>query len=206
MARSHPSRRNRRRAQPAWHPRRLSSRSPIAIAAAICVVVALFAWGAASAASGSTDSKGPSVTNFTKQPWCGEAGQQPVPSPRSRLDRGLRHDTGRGRRCHRAERRLQDDQRQPRRSRARSAGAGAYHGHAVGLRLLRRRSLGGLGARRPNQQVGLYDFVYDRANARVRFASYGVLTPSDARYGHAFPSMASSTAVDRLQAERQSGS
>ncbi len=56
-----------------------------------------------------------------------------------------------------------------------------------------------------DQQVGLYDFVYDRANARVRLASYGVLTPKDARFGHAFPSMASSTAIGRLQAERQLG-
>ncbi len=78
MARPRPSRRNRRRALPAWHSRRLAS---ISIAAAICVVVALFAWGAASAASGPTDPKGPSVTNFTKQPWCGEAGQQQCPAP-----------------------------------------------------------------------------------------------------------------------------
>jgi hypothetical protein len=54
-----------------------------------------------------------------------------------------------------------------------------------------------------SQQVGLYDFVYDRANSRVRFASYGALTPKDPRFGHAFPSVAPSAAIDRLQAERR---
>src|SRR5262249_28672686 len=53
-----------------------------------------------------------------------------------------------------------------------------------------------------NQQVGIFDFVYDSAHQRVRFASYGILQPGDARFGHAFPSTQSNAALQRLQTER----
>jgi hypothetical protein len=53
-----------------------------------------------------------------------------------------------------------------------------------------------------NKQVGIFDFVYDSANQRVRFASYGILRPGDTRYGHAFPTTQPTAVLQRLQTER----
>src|SRR5579859_4721634 len=55
---------------------------------------------------------------------------------------------------------------------------------------------------RSGQECGLFDFVYDRAQHRIRFASYGVLTPGDPRYGHAFPYVSVVKALTRVQTER----
>lgn len=52
------------------------------------------------------------------------------------------------------------------------------------------------------QEMGIFDFVYDRAHQRIRFASYGVLMPRDPRYGHAFPLVASGAAINRVQTTR----
>lgn len=52
------------------------------------------------------------------------------------------------------------------------------------------------------RECGIFDFVYDRAHQRIRFAGYGPLTPSDPRYGHTFPFTSATSALSRLHAER----
>lgn len=52
------------------------------------------------------------------------------------------------------------------------------------------------------KQEGVFDYVYDRANHRIRFAFYVELGPSDPRYGHAFPYSQPGNALGRLKAER----
>jgi len=45
---------------------------------------------------------------------------------------------------------------------------------------------------------GIFDFVYDRANQRMRFSSYGVITAADPHSRMAFPFMSSSVAIAEL--------
>lgn len=52
------------------------------------------------------------------------------------------------------------------------------------------------------QRCGLFDFVYDRANQRARFSSYGVITPQDPHSRQAFPSMPATVAVAQLWTQR----
>lgn len=54
-------------------------------------------------------------------------------------------------------------------------------------------------------RCGLFDFVYDRANHRLRFSSYGVITASDPHTHQAFPYISSAQAVSVLQSERKKG-
>lgn len=51
-------------------------------------------------------------------------------------------------------------------------------------------------------RCGIFDFVYDRAHGRMRFSSYGVITPQDAHAGQAFPYISPSTAIAQLQRQR----
>jgi len=46
---------------------------------------------------------------------------------------------------------------------------------------------------------GIFDFVYDRTHARMRFSSYGVVTPEDIHAHQAFPYVAASVALAQLQ-------
>jgi len=52
-------------------------------------------------------------------------------------------------------------------------------------------------------QIGLFDYVYDRAHQRIRFANYGYISANDPRYGHAFPYSTAASAIQRLQVERK---
>ncbi len=52
-------------------------------------------------------------------------------------------------------------------------------------------------------RCGIFDFVYDRAHGRMRFSSYGIITPQDAHAGQAFPYISATTAITQLQ--HQSG-
>ncbi len=54
-------------------------------------------------------------------------------------------------------------------------------------------------------EVGVFDFVYDRAHHRIRLSSFGSLTPSDYRAHQAFPYTSAATAVSRVQAVRGVG-
>jgi len=49
------------------------------------------------------------------------------------------------------------------------------------------------------QGCGIFDFVYDRTNHRIRFSSFGVITSTDPHTHQAFPYIASSVAVIKLQ-------
>lgn len=51
-------------------------------------------------------------------------------------------------------------------------------------------------------ESGIFDFVYDRANHRIRFSSYSVLLPSNPHYGHAFPFVSADAAAAQLGAQR----
>ncbi|HKV83965.1 MAG TPA: hypothetical protein VJN88_05375, partial [Ktedonobacterales bacterium] len=51
-------------------------------------------------------------------------------------------------------------------------------------------------------ECGIFDYVYDGANHRIRFASYSVLSPSDSRFGHAFPYVQASQAVAQVAQAR----
>lgn len=51
-------------------------------------------------------------------------------------------------------------------------------------------------------ECGLFDFVYDAVHMRIKFASYGVLQPSDPRYGHAFPRAQAGVALAQVAGER----
>jgi hypothetical protein len=48
-------------------------------------------------------------------------------------------------------------------------------------------------------RCGIFDFVYDRARARMRFSSYGVVTPEDVHAQQAFPYVPASVALAQLQ-------
>jgi len=52
-------------------------------------------------------------------------------------------------------------------------------------------------------RCGLADFVYDRAHMRMRFSSFGVLTPQDPHSRQAFPYVPSSVAVAQLQSQHK---
>src|SRR5258706_4882183 len=54
-------------------------------------------------------------------------------------------------------------------------------------------------------RCGIFDFVYDRAHGRMRFSSYGVITPQDIHAGQAFPYIPSATAMAQLQHQRGLG-
>jgi hypothetical protein len=56
-----------------------------------------------------------------------------------------------------------------------------------------------------NHEVGIYDYVYDRANQRIRFASYTIVRPGSPRYDKPFPYVSASSAAARLQSERGVG-
>src|SRR5258706_10488527 len=51
-------------------------------------------------------------------------------------------------------------------------------------------------------RCGIFDFVYDRAHGRMRFSSYGVITPQDTHAGQAFPYIPSATAMAQLHHQR----
>jgi hypothetical protein len=52
-------------------------------------------------------------------------------------------------------------------------------------------------------RCGLADFVYDRSHMRIRFSSFGVLTPQDPHSRQVFPYVSSSVAVAQLQSQRK---
>jgi hypothetical protein len=52
-------------------------------------------------------------------------------------------------------------------------------------------------------RCGIFDFVYDAAHQRMRFSSYGVLTPQDPHSGQAFPYLSETVAVAHLQSQRR---
>jgi hypothetical protein len=54
-------------------------------------------------------------------------------------------------------------------------------------------------------RCGLFDFVYDRSHQRMRFSSYGVLTPEDPHARQAFPYITSPLALSLLQSQRKLG-
>lgn len=49
------------------------------------------------------------------------------------------------------------------------------------------------------QECGIFDFVYDRVHHRMRFSSFGVITPTDLHAHQAFPYTAPSLAITKLQ-------
>ncbi|GAC1343569.1 MAG: hypothetical protein NVSMB27_03590 [Ktedonobacteraceae bacterium] len=49
---------------------------------------------------------------------------------------------------------------------------------------------------------GIFDFVYDRVNQRMRFSSYGVITAADPHSHLAFPFTSSTVAISQLQSKR----
>ena len=51
-------------------------------------------------------------------------------------------------------------------------------------------------------RCGIFDFVYDSVHQRMRFSSYGVLTPQDPHSGQAFPYLSQTVAVAHLQSQR----
>lgn len=51
-------------------------------------------------------------------------------------------------------------------------------------------------------RCGIFDFVYDSAHQRLRFSSYGVVTSLDPHASQAFPYIAASAAISRLQSQR----
>ena len=54
-------------------------------------------------------------------------------------------------------------------------------------------------------RCGIFDFVYDQAHGRMRFSSYGVITPQDTHAGQAFPYIPSATAMAQLHHQRGLG-
>lgn len=54
-------------------------------------------------------------------------------------------------------------------------------------------------------RCGIFDFVYDRTQQRLRFSSYGVITSLDAHSKQAFPYISSSVAIAQLQNQRKLG-
>jgi hypothetical protein len=51
-------------------------------------------------------------------------------------------------------------------------------------------------------RCGILDFVYDRANQRMRFSSYGVITSADPRHTSAFPYVSEVTAMQSLRSQK----
>ena len=54
-------------------------------------------------------------------------------------------------------------------------------------------------------RCGIFDFVYDRPHQRMRFSSYGVITPLDPHARLAFPYTSSPVAVTKLEGQRRLG-
>jgi len=54
-------------------------------------------------------------------------------------------------------------------------------------------------------RCGLFDFVYDAAHQRLRFSSFGVITPADPHAQQAFPYISQSQAITVLSSERKLG-
>lgn len=52
------------------------------------------------------------------------------------------------------------------------------------------------------RECGIFDFVYDRAHQRMRFSSFGVVTPTDPHAYQAFPYISAAAAISRLQSAR----
>jgi hypothetical protein len=51
-------------------------------------------------------------------------------------------------------------------------------------------------------RCGIFDYVYDQANHRLRFSSYGVITSGDPHHTLAFPYVSATTAVQALWSQR----
>ena len=51
-------------------------------------------------------------------------------------------------------------------------------------------------------RCGIFDYVYDRANHRLRFSSYGVITSGDPHNKQAFPYISAITAMQLLRSQR----
>jgi len=56
-----------------------------------------------------------------------------------------------------------------------------------------------------SQEVGIFDFVYDRANHRLRFSSFGALGLKNPYIHQAFPYISATMAVAQLKSERNLG-
>lgn len=54
-------------------------------------------------------------------------------------------------------------------------------------------------------RCGIFDFVYDRSQQRLRFSSFGVITVLDPHAKQAFPYIPSSVAIAQLQNQRKLG-
>ncbi len=54
-------------------------------------------------------------------------------------------------------------------------------------------------------RCGIFDFVYDRSHQRMRFSSYGVITPLDPHARMAFPYTPSPVAVTKLEDQHKLG-
>lgn len=54
-------------------------------------------------------------------------------------------------------------------------------------------------------RCGIFDFVYDRTQQRLRFSSFGVITSLDPHSKQAFPYIPSSVAITQLQNQRKLG-
>ena len=54
-------------------------------------------------------------------------------------------------------------------------------------------------------RCGIFDFVYDRTQQRLRFSSYGVITSLDPHSKQAFPYISASLAITQLQNQRKLG-
>jgi hypothetical protein len=177
--------------------------------AVVSLIVMLMMWGVANAGAAagvtSADPKGPSVTNFTKHPWCGGDGQAACPLPEPgwiQLNGPTPGDVIAAIKTSDIFRTVNSN----------------HGGKSLDLPALVHTIASPSGydyfddnhwvvsvRDGKNIQVGVFDFVYDRANQRIRFASYGTLIPKDARFGHAFPWTTASAASGRLQAERGLG-
>jgi hypothetical protein len=53
------------------------------------------------------------------------------------------------------------------------------------------------------RECGIFDFVYDRANHRIRFSSFGLILPQDPRSTKPFPYISPASAMAELQSERK---
>ena len=56
-----------------------------------------------------------------------------------------------------------------------------------------------------SREVGVFDFVYDRANHRLRFSSFGALGEMNPNAHQAFPSLSADMAVAQLKSQRKLG-
>jgi hypothetical protein len=56
-----------------------------------------------------------------------------------------------------------------------------------------------------SREVGVFDFVYDRANHRLRFSSFGALGAMNLNTHQAFPYISADMAVAQLKSQRKLG-